>query len=87
MSRRTLAHAVWKLSADDRPGVPVAVFRMECATCHEMSTAADGDGRPAQTWSLAHTGMNPGHRGFTLHTETCWRVEPGAGNPYGEVRP
>jgi hypothetical protein len=84
-TREMYAYAEWRLSADDREGVPVAVFQMMCMSCHAVSSAADNDGTPQQTWALDHTGRNPGHRGFKLITETYWRVEPGQGNPYREV--
>ncbi|MEU6754965.1 hypothetical protein [Streptomyces sp. NPDC046685] len=86
-TREVHAYAEWTLSADNREGVPVAIFQMTCMTCHAMSEAADNDGTPQQTWALDHTGRNPHHRGFKLITETYWRVEPHRGNPYREVRP
>ncbi|WP_434592908.1 hypothetical protein [Streptomyces sp. A5-4] len=83
--REVHAYAEWRLGADNREGVPVAIFQIMCMTCHDMSAAADNDGSPQQTWALDHTGSNPHHRGFKLMTETYWRVEPGRGNPYQEV--
>ena len=81
-SRDVHAYAEWRLSADKREGVPVAIFQVMCMTCYTMSPAADNDGSPQQTWALEHTGRNPAHRGFKLITETYWRVEPGRGNPF-----
>lgn len=86
MSTRELyGYAEWTLSGDNRPGVPVAIFQMECMSCHEQSSAADNDGTPQQTWALDHTGRNPDHQEFKLITETYWRVEPRRGNPYSEI--
>ncbi|SFC84621.1 hypothetical protein SAMN05421773_106255, partial [Streptomyces aidingensis] len=33
-------------------------------------------------WALKHTGLNPSHRRFTLHTAQPWLVSPAPGNPY-----
>ncbi|WP_156725756.1 DUF7848 domain-containing protein [Streptomyces apocyni] len=80
--RRRFAYAVWSVSADTRPGVPVGIFQIECMTCHAESPATDNDATPQQDWALTHTGRHPDHRGFKLTTETYWRVTPAADNPY-----
>ncbi|SFD41183.1 hypothetical protein SAMN05421773_114171, partial [Streptomyces aidingensis] len=35
-----------------------------------------------EVWALKHTGLNPSHRRFTLHTAQPWLVSPAPGNPY-----
>ncbi|WP_327325602.1 hypothetical protein OG735_26340 [Streptomyces sp. NBC_01210] len=86
-TRECHAYAEWGFSPDDRPGVPVVIFHIECTSCHERPAEASDDGTPQQTWALDHTGRNPDHQGFKLNTETFWRVEPRRDNPYAEIRP
>ncbi|OEJ57883.1 hypothetical protein BGM19_07805 [Streptomyces agglomeratus] len=78
---RTFALAVWRLVQHDEEGVPVAIWQMECMTCHDRSDPDDNMGKQPQLWSLEHAGTAPGHRVFKLHTETYWRAEPSASNP------
>ncbi|WP_093840781.1 hypothetical protein, partial [Streptomyces aidingensis] len=77
-----LKAAEWTLALEDSPGVPRAVFLAVCASCGAESVEAREESLSVEVWALKHTGLNPSHRRFTLHTAQPWLVSPAPGNPY-----